>query len=260
MNSNHAIAEAADYIKQARSILFVTGAGISVDSGLPTYRGPGGLYDGTMTPDGIPIEEVLSGRTLQKNPALTWKYLWEIASAVRGKKPNRGHEIIAELQKEKPDSWVLTQNVDGLHADAGTENLIEIHGRARRLVCTKCDAAFDDGEAVLWSNAVTEPNPPECPRCDSILRPDVVLFGEMLDLENVSLLENLMSVRIEAVVSVGTSSQFPYIMAPMEVAYSNGIPTIEINTEETAVSQWAACRVEAPCTEALVQIRARLAA
>ncbi|MCL4107875.1 UNVERIFIED_CONTAM: hypothetical protein GTU68_001192 [Idotea baltica] len=254
--SEKSIQEAADYIGNANKVLFITGAGISVDSDLPTYRGVGGLYDGKMTPDGIPIQEVMSGQTLRQNPALTWKYWLERVTSVHDKKPNRGHEIIAELQKRKRGSWVLTQNVDGLHADAGCDkNLIEIHGNANRLLCTKCDAHFEDRKAILCSDAVDPQNPPKCPICEAVLRLDVILFGEQLADENISMLNNLMFEGIEAVVSIGTSSRFEYIQAPMKIAYREKVPTIEINTEETDVSKFARCRIELGCTEALERIR-----
>ena len=110
---------AAELLAPAQHILFVTGAGISADSGLPTYRGVGGLYDDADTEDGLPIEVCLSGSMFRRDPARTWKYIREIERACRGARPNPAHELIAELERERERVWVLTQNVDGLHVAGG---------------------------------------------------------------------------------------------------------------------------------------------
>ena len=120
------------------SILFITGAGISADSGLPTYRGIGGLYD-RGTDDGFEIEEIMSGRMLESRPELTWKYLIEMLKGARGATFNRAHEVIAEMEAGFPRVWTLTQNVDGFHHDAGSNDVIEIHGNIRHLKCVRCD-------------------------------------------------------------------------------------------------------------------------
>src|SRR3546814_7450502 len=116
-------------LRQAERILIITGAGLSADSGLPTYRGLGGLYNGE-TEDGLPIEVALSGPTLRRDPALCWKYLAEIGRACLQAEPNAGHVAIAELQRRKSGAWVLTQNIDGFHRRAGSppDTLIELHG------------------------------------------------------------------------------------------------------------------------------------
>lgn len=163
-----------DHLGRCRSILFVTGAGMSADSGLPTYRGVGGLYDGGQTEEGLAIEEMLSGEMFLKNPAWTWKYLRQIEQACRGAKFNRGHAVIAEVERHFPRVWVLTQNVDGFHHDAGSRNIIPIHGQLRQIRCSEC----------AWRETVSDythlSDLPRCERCSAVLRPDVVLFGEML--------------------------------------------------------------------------------
>ena len=116
---NERIARVAQAIKQAERILLITGAGLSADSGLPTYRGVGGLYNG-HTAEGLPIEAALSGYMLQRDPALCWKYLAELGKACLGAQANAGHYAIAELQRRKPQCWLLTQNIDGYHRAAGS--------------------------------------------------------------------------------------------------------------------------------------------
>ncbi len=242
------IEQAAQKLAESASVLFVTGAGISADSGVPTYRGVGGLYNVDTTADGMPIEELLSGETMEKQPELTWKYLHEIASACKGARFNRGHKVIAEIEKKFPRVWTLTQNVDGFHRDAGGKNVIEIHGNLSELKCTLCDfremVADLDGLADL----------PLCAKCESVLRPDVVLFGELLSLENIELLQTELDKGFDLVFSIGTSSLFPYIMEPVWRAKQQGAPTIEINPDETEVSGIVDLKVPTGAAEALDRI------
>ncbi len=163
-------------LRKSRSILFITGAGVSAESGIPTYRGIGGLYNVDTTEDGVAIEEALSASMLADNPALTWKYLAQIGMAVQGARHNRAHEVIAEMESRFHRVWTLTQNVDGFHRAAGSKNLIEAHGNMHSLSCTKCKymESLDEFDAIAI--------PPKCPHCGALVRPDVVLFGELIEL------------------------------------------------------------------------------
>lgn len=217
-------------LNQSRSLLFITGAGISAESGIPTYRGIGGLYDVDTTEEGHPIEEVLSSTMLAENPALTWKYLLQIGQAAAGATFNRAHEVIAEIEQHFPRVWVLTQNVDGFHRAAGSKNVIEAHGNMHSLSCTRCNFQMD-------SSNLTEANlPPSCPECGNLVRPNVVLFGELICGESVSIMQTEIGRGFDLVFSVGTSSVFPYIRAPLELARMQGNPTVEINPSETLAS------------------------
>ena len=126
-------------VRDADSVLFVTGAGLSADSGLPTYRGVGGLYNDADTEHGLPIEVALSGQVFRQRPDISWKHIRDIEQACRGARPNAAHRFMAALEATKPRVWTLTQNVDGLHRAAGSQRLIEIHGRIGSLLCTACD-------------------------------------------------------------------------------------------------------------------------
>jgi NAD-dependent deacetylase len=194
-----------------RSILFITGAGISADSGMPTYRGIGGLYEIDAPEEGVQIEEILSGPMLKSNPELTWKYLAQIAEAARGARHNRAHEVISEMEQHYPRVWTLTQNVDGLHRLAGAQNVIEIHGNMRSLSCTACvfRRVIDDIES--------ERIPPQCPHCNAVMRPEDGLFEEMLPDEAVKRLRRELEIGFGAIVSIGTSAVFPYIQSPLSV-------------------------------------------
>lgn len=203
--------QTASALRHARRILVITGAGLSADSGLPTYRGVGGLYNGE-TDDGIPIEMALSGPMLRRDPALCWKYIAQLGRACLGGQPNAAHYAIAELQRKKPECWVLTQNVDGYHRAAGSppERLIEIHGQMAPLFCQSCGAEDDD-----LSGRLERPLPPLCSFCGGVMRPSVVLFQEMLPEQAMQILYEEMAKGFDAVLSIGTTASFPYIHEPV---------------------------------------------
>lgn len=224
------ISEIVGRLRDSRSVLFVTGAGISADSGLPTYRGIGGLYEQEETDDGIPIEAALSGAMFQRDPALTWKYIHQIESSCRDAGPNRAHYVIAELEHRFDRVWTLTQNVDGLHHAAGSRNIIDIHGDVHWLVCTRC------GHRWRVDNYARISIPPSCTECDALVRPEVVLFGEMLPFDRVKSLQEQLMRGFDAVFSIGTTSVFPYIAQPVIDARRRGALTVEINPGASEVS------------------------
>lgn len=253
------IAEAARRLAPLQDILFVTGAGISADSGLPTYRGVGGLYDAGETEDGLPIEVCLSGPMFRREPARTWRYIREIEAACRGARPNPAHACIAELERERERVWVLTQNVDGLHAAAGSEQLISIHGDVHELICTACSwrdrvVDFAELDARIGAELV-----PSCPRCEAPIRPDVVLFGELLPAAKVERLQAELARGFDAVVSIGTTALFPYIAAPVVRARAAGGLTIEINPGTSEVSGVVDLHLKLGAAEAMQALCAAMA-
>lgn len=239
------VAEVVAMLRDARSLLFVTGAGLSADSGLPTYRGIGGLYTDADPEDGLPIEVLLSGRHFRADPARTWKYLAHIGQAGIGAKPNRGHEVMAEMERHFDRVWVLTQNVDGFHRMAGSKNVIDIHGDLHHLRCTRCDHHAPAGDYLAMEL------PPKCPRCAAILRPDVVLFGEQLPTDAVGTLQRELKRGFDVVFSVGTTSVFPYIAGPVLDAYHRKKPSVEINPGETDVSEFVTVKLPLRAATAL---------
>lgn len=230
-----AIEQLAQAINRAERILIITGAGLSADSGLPTYRGVGGLYNGN-TAEGLPIEAALSGPMLQRDPALCWKYLAELGRACLGAQANAGHRAIAELQTLKPHCWLLTQNIDGYHRAAGSpdERLIEIHGQLAPLYCQSCGAEEPDLAAQLNREL-----PPRCPQCAGVLRPPVVLFEEMLPERAINTLYAQLAEGFEVVVTIGTSASFAYIVEPVLRARKAGGFTADINPAKTQLSDAA---------------------
>jgi NAD-dependent deacetylase len=244
-----AIHRVVDLLGRARRLLFITGAGLSADSGLPTYRGPTGLYEsGRMTAHGIRIEEVLSREMFATRPEVTWQAILELERPTRGATPNRGHQVIAEMEGHFDAVWTLTQNVDGLHRRAGSQQVLDVHGDLHALACTRCDHT----ETVPDYAGLDVP--PLCPRCGGLVRPDVVLFGEELPEEKLARLWSEFATGFDVVLSVGTSSLFPYIAAPVLRARRSGIPTVEINPESTAVTSGIDIKIPGGAAEVLDRI------
>ena len=242
------VARIATAMQPARRLLFITGAGISADSGLPTYRGIGGLYNNEMTEENFSIETALSGSMLETAPHITWKYLHQIENSCRGARFNDAHAIIAELQNHF-EVCVLTQNIDGFHRDAGSRNLIEIHGDVHDLHCTRCDYATTVAD---YSQLEI---PPHCPRCHALVRPRVVLFGEMLPSDAIQHLYQELDQGFDLVFSIGTTSVFPYIAGPVVQASQMGIPTVEINPSDTQVTRFVDHKLRAGAAASMRAIR-----
>ena len=194
-----------DLLRRSRRLLFITGAGLSADSGLPTYRGPKGLYEeGRKTSYGLTVEQVLSGYMMATRPEITWEFILEMERPTGAALPNRGHHVIAEMEEHFDAIWTLTQNVDGLHRQAGSRQVLDIHGDFHDLACSRCEYR----ESVLDYGGLGDV-PPRCPRCDGIVRPAVVLFGEELPEAKMTRLWSEIDAGFELVFSIGTGSVFP---------------------------------------------------
>lgn len=241
------IARLVEALGQAERTLIITGAGLSADSGLPTYRGLGGLYNG-HTAEGLPIEAALSGPMLTRDPALCWKYLAELGKACLGARPNAGHHAIADYQRRAPGCWVLTQNIDGYHRAAGSppERLIEIHGELQPLFCQRCGSPDPELDAHLG-----RPLPPRCAQCGGVLRPPVVLFEEMLPAQALETLQREVVRGFDVVLAVGTTASFPYIVEPILRTRQQGGFTAEINPGETELSGIFDVRLAASAADVL---------
>ncbi|MGQ0530895.1 MAG: SIR2 family NAD-dependent protein deacylase [Panacagrimonas sp.] len=236
-SSTQGISEAAEALRRARRVLVITGAGMSADSGLPTYRGIGGLYESDITEDQVAIETALSGQMLRARPELTWKYLLQIESACRDAKPNAGHRALAQMEGLFRSFTVLTQNIDGFHAQAGQRAVIEIHGNMHRLLCTECQRQW---QVLNYAGLAL---PPRCEDCHGPVRPGVVLFGESLPPAALQQLDRTLMQGVDAVISIGTTAVFPYISSPVIQAARVGVPTIEINPGLSEISEIVKYRI-----------------
>lgn len=253
-------------LREVRSVGVITGAGISAESGIPTYRGRGGIYD---DPDeGDRTVEALSAHTLESDPDRTWRALFQIAGAAANARPNAGHLAITAIERKAARFVLLTQNVDGLHRLAGTQNIIDIHGDAFHVICTACGNRnqFNDprtggitSSCLNMHKCMAANVAPRCP-CGGVYRPEVVLFGEMLPEGKLArLYAELLDNPPDLVISVGTSAMFPYIVQPVLVARMAGKLTIEINPEATEISDFVAFHLRTTAGEALPMIAAAMA-
>jgi NAD-dependent deacetylase len=218
--------------RPARAVGAITGAGISRESGIPTYRGRGGIYDDPA--EGERTVESLSGSTLATDPDRTWRAIAGLARAAAGAEPNAAHRALVEIESRVERFVLLTQNVDRLHQRAGSRNVIDIHGDVFATRCLACSAA---GRLETHELARLE-RTPRCTRCAGPLRPDAVLFEELLPPDKVQRLHDEFYRRPpEVVIVAGTSAMFPYVTEPVVQARHRGNLTIEINPEPTALSE-----------------------
>lgn len=218
------IAEAASRIRAAQGrTVALTGAGISVESGIPAFRGSQGLWDRFDPMEYATIE------AFSEDPEKAWRMFSGMISLLLAAVPNRAHAGLAELERAGRLRAVITQNVDGLHQAAGSRNVIEYHGSFRELVCRSCWKRYPFG------NWVPGEPPPRC-ECGAVLKPDIVLFGEPIPWGAQA------SAEAEArecgvLLVVGTSAQvFPACELPV-TARERGATVIEINTEETPLTR-----------------------
>ena len=225
--------EVGALLRKARRVLFITGAGVSAESEIPTFRGATAAFANGMTEDGVPFEKALSGETLERNPALSWKYLFRLEASIRGKVPNAAHRVLAALQTPGRAIFVATQNIDELHQRAGSRNVFELHGNLRRIHCTECDYA------VHLETYESLPKLPRCPQCEAVLRPDVVLYGEQLPADVCRDFSDEQDKGFDLVFSIGTTSLFLYVIEPVLAAARRGIPVVEINPDRTPISDLA---------------------
>lgn len=228
----------ARQIKDAQKIIFVTGAGISAESGIPTFRGKEGLW---RKYDPMQLATI---DAFFENPHLVWEWYEERRKNILAANPNKGHFAIADLAKHK-DVIVLTQNIDGLHQRAGSKNVLELHGSIIRIKCTICD--FKDNITSSFDEL-----PPKC-KCGNILRPDVVWFGEGLP-QDVWSEAILHAQTCDVMIIAGTSLVVsPANTLPMH-AKQNGAVLIEVNPEKTVMSSDMDLSVRETSANALPQL------
>ncbi len=213
---------AKDILRSKKTIAF-TGAGISVESGIPDFRSAQGLWQ-KYDP-----EEYATIYAFHSNPDKVWLMLKDMFSLIMTARPNPAHIGLAELERMSLLSSVITQNVDGLHQAAGNTNVIEFHGTHRTLSCLHCSTKIDG------TSLTPESLPPRCSRCSSLLKPDVVFFGEAIpwEAQTTSFKE---SKSCSAVLVIGTSAVvYPAATIPI-TAKERGATVIEINMEPTPLT------------------------
>ena len=206
-------------IKAIRNIVVLTGAGVSAESGVPTFRGPDGLWEGHR------VEDVATPEAFARDPVLVQRFYDDRRAALARVEPNAAHRALARLDAEWPGGFLLvTQNVDDLHERAGSKRLIHMHGELKRALCTGC------GAAPVWEGALS--GAPKCPSCGAAkLRPDIVWFGEMP--YQMDAIEAAIDA-CDLFVSIGTSGAVYPAAGFVNWARSAGAQTLELNLEPSA--------------------------
>ena len=238
-------------------ILIITGAGVSAESGIPTFRGKGGYWRNLdpitlATPEGF-----------ARDPGLVWEWYRERRQRIRDAEPNAAHEAIAKLAEQSRKFLLVTQNVDDLHARAGIprDKMVQIHGDIFLTRCSRCDFS-DAGRAEKLDRfkrsslrVAQDVDLPKCAQCGALMRPGVVWFGEQLDVGEIQRVENFLGEGIcDFALVVGTTAAFGYIIDWAVRATGKRGQLIEVNPEETPLSQFATRRVREQAAIALPRL------
>jgi NAD-dependent deacetylase len=243
-NFSDLIQRAAKLILSSEYVVALTGAGVSVESGIRPFRGPGGIWTERGEP---PMDGY---RRFMADPKAYWERRSRPGrgrSAYGEAKPNAGHIALAELEEVGRLEWLITQNVDNLHNEAGSMNVLEIHGNSRKLRCTSCNTRFPR-EGFDFSEL-----PPKCPVCGGMVKGDTVMFGEPIPSDVLSRCFEE-SQRSDCMLVVGTSAVVhPAASLPLIVKRNGGV-LIEVNPFETELSDICDVRIGAPSGEALPEL------
>ncbi len=228
-------------LQNARRVAVLTGAGISAESGVPTFREAlTGLW-AQFDP-----EELATPQAFRRNPKLVWEWYAARREMIQRVEPNPGHRALAEMERCVPCFTLITQNIDSLHQRAGSRRVVELHGNISRVKCFKEETLIttwtDDGQV-----------PPRCPNCGSYLRPDVVWFGELLPAQAMQEATEAAQT-CDLFFSIGTSALVEPAASLPYAALANGAIVVEINPEETPLSTHASFHLAGPSGRILPEL------
>jgi NAD-dependent protein deacetylase/lipoamidase len=239
----------------------ITGAGISAESGIPTFRGKDGYWR-NLDPMTLATPEAFA-----RDPQLVWKWYRERRAKIRAAQPNAAHQAIARLATESDEFLLVTQNVDDLHARAGLseEKMVQIHGDIFQTRCSRCGferdpPSSDSGVAGEEEQEQEQEKVPRCPECGAFMRPGVVWFGEQLDLAKIETVENYLGQGpCDLVLVIGTTALFGYIVDWATRSRGRNGQLIEVNPDETPLSRFATRTVREPAAVALPRLVSEIA-
>jgi NAD-dependent deacetylase len=230
-----------DRLAEAEHVAVLTGAGISAESGIPTFRDPDGLWE-KFDP-----QELANVEAFLDNPELVQGWYQHRRQLVEEAEPNDGHRALADLEAHVATLSVITQNVDDLHNRAGSSTVIELHGNITHNYCMDCERP---AEAETVDAAIQNGTPARCPECDGLIRPDVVWFGEMLPPDAVEAADDVTQ-QADVFLSIGTSAVvYPAAQFPME-ARANGAYVAEVNPDTTGITDEVDESLRGPAGEIL---------
>lgn len=228
-------------LKNAYNVTVLTGAGLSAESGVPTFRGKDGLWNNYK------VEELATMDALKNNTKAFWEFYNWRRKELKAIKPNFGHFSLVDLENTFEDFNLITQNVDNLHYIAGNKNLIELHGNITRNSCTNC------GDKTLYNPEAPDDIIPNCTKCGALLKPDVILFGEALENKVMAKAQEVSAV-CEVFFSIGTSSLVEPAASLPYIAKGNGAYLVEINTEKTNLTDNCNEVINMPASKALTAL------
>ncbi|MBN2241668.1 MAG: NAD-dependent deacylase [Acidobacteria bacterium] len=242
------IALLARRIRSASAISVLTGSGVSAASGVPTFRGEEGLWK-SYSP-----QELATPEAFERNPKLVWEWYDWRRGLISKCRPNAAHEVLALWSRRYPKFTLITQNVDGLHERAGTENVIRFHGSIWEVFCR--DRCPSSPERWLDETVPLGKIPPSCPYCGGLIRPGVVWFGEGIDSE--VLRESTAALDCDVFMTVGTAAVVYPAAGLVDAAHRKGAFTAEINLEPTPASGAVDLSIQGPAEVILHSVEALL--
>lgn len=223
---SNALDKAGRLIADSRCAVVMTGAGLSVASGIPDFRSPGGVWS-KYDP-----EKVASVKALKSDPVTVWKFLLELVRMIHKCEPNHAHSALAQLEAAGKIQGVITQNIDGLHQRAGSDNVIEFHGSCNHFFCCECFAEYEFRDIIEFDEKKL---PIRCSHCSGLVRPDIVLFGEKISSQAYKEAFELAD-QADLIIVAGTSGEVvPASLIPPRIKNQGG-KIIEINKASSAYS------------------------
>lgn len=234
-------------IDSAGSVCVFTGAGVSAESGIPTFRDSGGLWENYK------LEDLVTPEAFRRDPVSVWRWHLWLRSLSSKAEPNEAHRIIAEMESAYPEFLVITQNVDDLHERAGSKKIAKIHGDIMEITCLSKGHLSRVDSQTLIDEAMDVKSLPVCPECGGKARPNVVWFGEMLPTEPLSKAYEAAGA-CDLFIIVGTSGVVSGGYGFTEMAKNAGALIIEVNPEESTLSRFADICIRNNAVSAMSQI------
>jgi NAD-dependent deacetylase len=229
-------------IVSSKRVCVFTGAGVSAESGIPTFRDSGGLWENYRA------EDLVTPEAFAQDPVVVWRWhAWLQELSFRAQ-PNAAHKTIAEMDRAFPDFLLITQNIDDLHERAGTRRMVKIHGDIMQMSCLDHGHMTHFKEPIGESSITGQDSLPKCPICGSMCRPDVVWFGELLPMEPLERARSFCA-DCDLFLIVGTSGVVSGGYGFAQTAKASGALIIEVNPEETALSHLADVTLRSPAAQ-----------
>jgi len=240
------LARLKDRIKNSKRVCAFTGAGISAESGIPTFRDAGGLWENYN------VEDLVTPEAFERDPAVVWRWHIWLQGLAFNAQPNAAHKTLANMDSLFPEFLVITQNIDDLHERAGTRRMVKLHGDIMEILCLEgghvCRVTSPMDGSNIGPDAL-----PTCPKCGGAARPNVVWFGEMLPVEPLAEGSEFAR-RCDLLFIIGTSGAVSGGYGFAEFAKRGGACIVEINPEESALTYLADISIRKPAAAAMPEL------